>query len=293
MWKFALNPIQWFATPDGWVDPSVAPPLRQRLGTIAEHGFTAVQTELPPPEEEGAYFSLLAEYGIRPGPGYLSVAWSPEQGVNHKLVDNARRVAAAHARLGVDVVFVSSGMSKTATRVQLAAVGHEADQRRLASIADLMGAASAAMRAEGVTAALHPHVGTWIETEAETRWVLDNTSAGDLKFGPDLGHLAWAGADYLQLLTEYKARIPAVHLKDFNADIAAASRRDPAPYQKAILAGLWREPGYGDCDFDAAFGILGEAPDRWAVIEVDFPTTSTPGESIALCGSWLRRTFPQ
>ncbi|MEV0288785.1 hypothetical protein AB0H36_32090 [Kribbella sp. NPDC050820] len=56
-----------------------------------------------------------------------------------------------------------------------------------------VGVAAEAITSEGVTPALHPHVGSTIETEPEIRAVLDAVPASILSIGPDTGHLAWAG----------------------------------------------------------------------------------------------------
>ncbi|MFI6681590.1 hypothetical protein [Kribbella sp. NPDC050470] len=63
----------------------------------------------------------------------------------------------------------------------------------LPKVVDGVGVAAEAITSEGVTPALHPHVGSTIETEPEIRAVLDAVPASILSFGPDTGHLAWAG----------------------------------------------------------------------------------------------------
>lgn len=289
--KVALNPIQWFATADGWIDPSLAPPIRERMAVIAENGFTAVQTELPADGFDLEYAALLADYGIAPGPGYFSASWSKSKAEQSVLIDSARRVAARHAKIGVDLIFFSSGMSKDAIRVQHAAIGEGFDPYRLEQIAGFLDAVGAAMAGEGVAAALHPHVGTWVETEAETRFVLDHSDPANLHFGPDIGHLAWAGADHLKLVADYKARIPGLHIKDFDQTIAATARAERQSYQATVMRGLWREPGYGSCDLDALYSVLGRERLRWAVIEVDRPMAPSVAESIARCGVWANRFF--
>ena len=93
------------------------------------------------------------------------------------------------------------------------------------------------MRDEGVTAALHPHVGGWVETEHELRTVLDGVGPDLLAFGPDTGHMSWAGMDVPAVLRDYADRIVGVHLKDtFAAGIARAAA-DDLDYQTATRAG--------------------------------------------------------
>ena len=136
--------------------------------------------------------------------------------------------------------------------------------------------------------ALHPHIGTWVETEAETRAVLDAIPADVLPFGPDTGHLTWAGADTVGLLKDYASRIAGIHIKDLFLDAARRAREERLPYQKAVLQPLWTEPGTGDVDFDELFDALGDDFDGWTLIEVDRGNRATPEESIVLCGEWYR-----
>ncbi|MEV4018691.1 hypothetical protein AB0J35_50180 [Nonomuraea angiospora] len=46
----------------------------------------------------------------------------------------------------------------------------------------------------------------------ETRAVLDAIAPELLSFGPDTGHLHWAGADPAELITRYRDRVGAAHL---------------------------------------------------------------------------------
>ena len=45
--RIALNPIQWMASDDGWLDPSLAPEREELLGLIKKAGFDAVMAEVP------------------------------------------------------------------------------------------------------------------------------------------------------------------------------------------------------------------------------------------------------
>jgi inosose dehydratase len=284
--RIALNPLQFFATADGWLDPALAPPLAERLRVIAEAGFTAIQPEITADGDIDGYRAALDAHGLLAGPGYTRAVWAEDAGERAGGIEAAKRSAAAHARLGVDVVFFTTGMFDGTARTRRAAVGAESDERRLAAIAEHVQDAGAAMRAEGVAAALHPHVGTWIETEHESRYVLENTDPSDVRFGPDIGHLAWAGADYLAMVRDFRERIDAIHIKDFDLSVAAESRRLERSYRAAVSAGLWREPGDGDADLAGVDAAWKPRADMWTVIEVDAPAAPTAVESIRRCAAW-------
>ncbi|MFE4539345.1 sugar phosphate isomerase/epimerase family protein [Streptomyces scopuliridis] len=287
--RLAINPLQWVASADGWINPALAPSLDDQLSVIRDSGITALHSTVPGDLTPRAYAERLAEYGISPAPGYIPVRLSDDEPERRTFRDTAARVAAEHVALGVPTVFLAMGMAKDAERVARPAVGHLADQDRLEKVRDLLAEIAGIIRAEGVTPAFHPHVGTWAETEEETRFVLDTVDASVLAFGPDLGHLAWAGADATGLVRDYADRVASVHIKDLDLSLAAQARAAGWDYRKTVLAGLWSEPGHGSADIDGFVNALPDDFEGWLIIEVDRGAQPTPEESVRLCGEWAGR----
>ncbi|MGE3812373.1 MAG: sugar phosphate isomerase/epimerase family protein [Candidatus Nanopelagicales bacterium] len=287
--RVALNPLQYMATPDGWLDPGLAPALDEQLAFIAAQGFNAIQVAIPAGMTAAEYRAALDAAGFVAGPGYIQVRHSADAGERAASVDAVKAAAGDIAAAGGDLAFLAMGMTQDAPRVAVsAAVGHDFSQGRLDEIIEQLGAAAELVKAEGVTPALHPHVGTWVETEAETRAVLEAIPADVLRFGPDTGHLTWAGANTVGLLKDYASRIAGIHIKDLFSEAARRGREERLPYQQAVLQPLWTEPGTGDVDFDELFDALGDDFSGWTLIEVDRGNRPTPEESIVLCGEWYR-----
>ncbi|MER5789273.1 sugar phosphate isomerase/epimerase [Streptomyces sp. NPDC001980] len=284
--RLAINPLQWVASADGWIDPTLAPSLDEQLTAVRDAGITALHSAVPGDLTPQAYAAKLAEYGISAAPGYIPVRLTDDESEQQGFRDAAARVAAQHAELGVPTVFLAMGMAKDAERVTRPAVGHLAEQGRLERVRDLLAEIAGIVRAEGITPAFHPHVGTWAETELETRFVLDTVDASVLAFGPDMGHLAWAGADPARLVRDYADRVASVHIKDLDLGLAAQAREAGWDYRKTVLAGLWSEPGHGNADIEGFVGALPEDFDGWLIIEVDRGARPTPEESVRLCGEW-------
>lgn len=285
--KFALNPLQYFATADGWLDPALAPPLEARLEQIAAAGFTAVQSEVPASMTAAGYGHLLAKHGVQPGPGYVSLPWSDDVEERKAGMERAAALARNNVALGNPLLFLAMGMGREAPRVAHPAVGYDGSPERLAVVRDYLAQAAELIVAEGGVAALHPHVGTWVETADEARFVLDSVDPAVLRFGPDAGHLAWTGVDPAAVIGEYSDRVAGVHIKDFRAEIARRSREEGWDYRRTSRAGVWTELGTGDMDIDSVLNVLAQDFDGWIVIEVDRGTTPTPQESINMSGSWL------
>lgn len=108
-------------------------------------------------------------------------------------------------------------------------------------------------------------------------------------FGPDTGHLAWAGITPATLMTQYAERIAAVHLKDVHLDQAEAARRADANYFDATVTKfiVWTEPGRGDVDLLAAVRALPDSFHGWLIVEVDVPEAETNLASTQLSAEWI------
>jgi inosose dehydratase len=284
----AFNPLPWYFGADGWHQP-VGVTTRSVYEQIRSTGFGAVPVDLPEGTTVTEYRALLDETGLEPAPGYLQIPLAAAAHLAASL-EQARRTAAVHAELGVDHLFVADEFGPP-ERVACPAVGAAASDERVAVMADVLGAVADAVRSEGVHACLHPHVGTWVETEAETMAVLDAVAPELLLFGPDVGHLAWAGADYVGLLDRYRDRVGAVHLKDVRRPVREACLDARLPYLECASRHVFTEPGRGDLDLAAVVTAL-DGFAGWWVVEVDVPDQPSPLETARVCADWVRHHLP-
>ena len=281
--KIALNPLPWVLTPKGF-ELSV-PVLRQAFSEIATTPFKAIHAHPPAGLTPAQYRALLAEYGLVPAPGYYSTSFHKVP--TDQIVEDAKRHAAVQAELGNTEVFIAADVGEI--RMKRPAVGAEADPAVLAKVIDGLGAAAAAITAEGVRPMLHPHVGTGIEVEDEVHAVLGSIEESILGFGPDTGHLTWAGMDAVRIMSRYAERIGAMHLKDVHADQVSASKAAGATYHEATRERftVWTEPGRGDIDLLGALAALPESFKGWIVVEVDVPEAPTNLASTQISAAWI------
>ena len=280
--RVGLNPLPWVLGPDGFT--LTEPVLRTAFAEIRTTPFRGIHADPPPGLDAGGYRALLAEYGLAPAPGYFSADFHTVD--RRDLVEAAKRHAATQAELGNTEVFLAANL--TAERIAHPSIGY-GDDADLPQVIDGIGAAAQAISSEGVVPALHPHVGSTIETEPEIRAVLDGVPASTLAFGPDTGHLSWAGIAPATLMTPYADRIAAVHLKDVHLGQAQAARDADANYFEATVTKftVWTEPGRGDVDLTAAIGALPESFGGWLIVEVDVPEAETNLASTELSAQWI------
>ena len=281
--RVALNPLPWALGPTG-IEALAGARLVRVLGEVRRAGFDAVMADVPEGLSAVEYQALLSEQGLRPAPGYFAARFEQSQALP-TILDRARRCARQHAELGLSEVFVAGDM--VAPRLARPAVGTGFDAATLGAFTANLNRVGEAMAAEGVRACLHPHVGSLVETEHETRFVLDNSAPEAVSFGPDTGHLSWAGMDAAAVVADYAARVAAVHLKDVHRPVATRAVADRVSYHEATFdRHLWTEPGRGDVDLT---GVLQALPGftGWWVVEVDVPDRTTPENSAALSAAWV------
>jgi inosose dehydratase len=124
-----------------------------------------------------------------------------------------------------------------------------------------------AAAARGLAATLHPHVGTMVESGAETARVLAGSRVG---LCLDTGHLLIGGGDPVAVAREHPERIAHVHLKDVRADWAARVRAGEVTYTDAVEHGMYVPLGQGDVDVAAIVAALeGAGYTGWYVLEQD------------------------
>jgi inosose dehydratase len=285
--KISLNPLPWVLTENGFNQLSV-PVLRQAFSEIQTTPFKAIHADPPAGQSAHDYRALLAEFGLVPAPGYFSILFHETPVA--EVVEAAKKHAAVQAELGNTEVFIAAALDKP--RKKLPAVGADSDDPAvLQRVIDGLGAAAAAITAEGVRPVVHPHVASRIEVEEEVHAVLAGIEDSILGFGPDTGHLTWAGMDAVKIMTQYADRIGAMHLKDVHIDQAEAARAAGASYHESTREGftVWTEPGRGDIDLVGAIGALPASFAGWIVVEVDVPEAASGLESTQISAAWVEK----
>ncbi|HZV52077.1 MAG TPA: sugar phosphate isomerase/epimerase [Candidatus Dormibacteraeota bacterium] len=116
----------------------------------------------------------------------------------------------------------------------------------------------------GLTAAVHPHFGTQIETAAHVEELLERTRVGICL---DTGHFLLGGIDPALVPPE---RVVLVHLKDIDLALATAVRERRIGYHEAVRAGLYRPLGEGGAGIAEVVARLEASGYRgWYVVEQD------------------------
>ena len=143
----------------------------------------------------------------------------------------------------------------------------------------------------GLRTVFHHHIGTWVETPAETARLMEMTNSETLGLVFDTGHWAFGGGDPLADIEAFADRIWLVHFKDHDPGVAAQSRQFGWDGPASVGQGIFPELGKGDVDFPGVLRKLDEISYQgWIVVEQDvLPGLGTPLESATRNRNYLRQ----
>ncbi|WP_226345428.1 sugar phosphate isomerase/epimerase family protein [Agilicoccus flavus] len=290
--RVAVNPIPYWARPDG-VDkrPEV---FEEAFEDYRRIGIRAVKADVPDGMSAARYREWIGSYGLEPAISTVMAPLRDEDPAGGAGTDAApapggadrlRRFAADQLELGNTATMVIAPMTPDRTAAPPSTRGADLDARRIEATTRGLAAVCDVLRGEGLFPALHQHVGSLVESEAETRHVLETLGAERIGFAPDSGHLAWAGADPAALVGEYADRVVGVHVKDVFPDHLGGT---PTLDYHAVGATrrLWAEPGLGVVDLTAFLAALPAGFDGDIMIEVDVPSVESRYESARMAHEW-------
>lgn len=266
--RIAGAPISWgISEVDGWGHQLST---ERVLSEMAALGITA--TELGPdgflPEDPVAKAARLAEFGLTAVGSFLPVVLFDDD------VDPLPRVQReldAYAATGAGTLVLAAVTGQTGYDSRREELGEKEWQTLFANLDRAAELAASA----GVVAALHPHVGTLVETAEEVDRVLDGSS---IPFCFDTGHLMIGGTDPVEFARAHADRIAHTHLKDVSTDGIARVLAGELSYFEAVRRDvLYRPLGRGDVDVRAIVdSLLADGYSGWFVLEQDKVVEAEP-----------------
>lgn len=229
----------------------------QIIREVKELGLSAL--EYQPglfPEDAQAARALFADSGIRPAAGWVPVALAKAD--RREELETFRKAVSFLADLGAPIATIGaagpSGDFESGVRLSDEEWGYLG--AGFNEITDIAGEF-------GVKVAVHPHIGTAVETESHVERVLETSS---VEFCYDAGHIACAGADPVKIAQLIADRTAHVHLKDVNRQIADRMAAGEIGWAEAVGNGLFTPLGQGDLDLP---GILAAYKDYEGTIVIE------------------------
>jgi inosose dehydratase len=266
--RLAGAPISWgVCEVPGWGYQLSPQRVLAEMSTVG-----LVATEFGPegflPDAPQEKVALLASYGLVAVGGFVPVVLHDP---TRDVLGSITPVLAAFATAGADTLVLSADTGRTGYD-ERAVLDEDQWQTLLANLDRISDTAAE----HGITATLHPHVGTVIEQEPEVTRVLD---ASTIALCLDTGHLLIGGNDPARLAREVPDRIAHTHLKDVDADLAMSVHKGQMSYSAAVRAGMYRPLGSGDVDIAGIVAALeGARYTGWYVLEQDTVLGAEPAD---------------
>ncbi|OAN38769.1 sugar phosphate isomerase/epimerase family protein [Mycolicibacterium iranicum] len=264
--KIAGAPISWgVCEVPGWGYQLSADRV---LTEMRQAGLTATELGLEGflPTDTVELVQLLDGYGLSCVGGFVPVVlFEDDHDPADDLAGPLESLVAAGA--GVVVLAAATGLDGYDARPIL-------DERQWATLLSNLDRLADIVASRGLTAVLHPHVGTMVESRAEVDRVLTGSR---IPLCLDTGHLLIGGTDPLALTKEVPERIKHAHLKDVNAALAVKVQSGELTYTQAVAAGMYVPLGAGDVDIAGIVKTLEDHGfDGWYVMEQDKILDSDP-----------------
>ena len=147
------------------------------------------------------------------------------------------------------------------------------------------------MADENMPLAYHHHMGTVIETEDETKRLMEST-IDSVKLLIDTGHMLFAQGNSIKLVNKFSEKLIHVHCKDIRKDILDKSLKNDSTFRQAFLDGAFTVPGDGCIDYKPFLKILKEKNySGWLVVEAEQdPSKANPFEYAKIGYNYLNKT---
>ena len=142
----------------------------------------------------------------------------------------------------------------------------------------------------GVALTFHHHMGTVVQSAAETDRLMAGTDPTYVSLLFDSGHFAYCGEDPTELVRRYTKRIKHVHLKDIRPEVVAKVRENRWSFLEGVRQGAFTIPSDGCVEFDPIFACLAESGyEGYMVVEAEQdPAKANPLEYAIRARKFIR-----
>jgi inosose dehydratase len=196
---------------------------------------------------------------------------------------------------GKDIVVAEFGQAVNPLPVAVFANRPKFDDQQWAQLLEGLSHIGKIANENGMRLCYHPHMGTGVMVKEDIDRLMANTDPDLVHLLLDTGHLAFAGADPLQVTQQYAKRIKHIHLKDVRAQVIADAHAHGYSFCTAIENGVFTVPGdpEGAIDCGPILTALAEADfEGWLVVEAEQdPAKAKPLKYAKMARAYLRETL--
>ena len=287
--KLGIAPIAW--TNDDLPELGGENTFQQCVSEMALAGFTGSEVGNKYPKDPAVLKPMLQLRGIEICNAWFST-FLISKPYEETEVEFEKHVAFL-AAMGAKVVGVSE-QSHSTQGIQSQPVfedKYEMNDREWALLCDgLNRLGKLSLEKYGVALTFHHHMGTVVQSAAETDRLMAGTDPNYVSLLFDSGHFAYCGEDPTELVKRHAKRIKHVHLKDIRPQVVAQVRENGWSFLEGVRQGAFTIPGDGCVDFDPIFKVLAESDyEGYMVVEAEQdPAKANPLEYAIRARKFIR-----
>ena len=287
--KLGIAPIAW--TNDDLPELGGENTFQQCISEMALAGFTGSEVGNKYPKDPAVLKPMLELRGIE-----ICNAWFSAFLLSRPYEETEaafKKHVAFLAAMGAKVVGVSEqSYSTQGIQTQPVFEGkyemNDAEWDTLCNGLDRLGKLS--LEEYGVALTFHHHMGTVVQSAAETDRLMAGTDPAYVGLLFDSGHFAYCGENPTELVQRHAKRVRHVHLKDIRPDVVAKVRENRWSFLEGVRQGAFTIPGDGCVEFDPIFKVLAQSGyEGYMVVEAEQdPAKANPLEYAIRARKFIR-----
>ncbi len=287
--KLGIAPIAW--TNDDLPELGGENTFQQCVSEMALAGFTGSEVGNKYPKDPAVLKPMLQLRGIEICNAWFST-FLISKPYKETEVEFEKHVAFL-AAMGAKVVGVSE-QSYSTQGIQTQPVfedKYEMNDAEWAKLCDgLNRLGKLSLEKYGVALTFHHHMGTVVQSAAETDRLMAGTDPKYVSLLFDSGHFAYCGENPVEMVTKHAKRIKHVHLKDIRPEVVARVLSEHLSFLEGVRQGAFTIPGDGCVDFDPIFKVLAETGyEGYMVVEAEQdPAKANPLEYAIRARKFIR-----
>ena len=192
--------------------------MSEYLRGIAGYGFKGIQIS---GEQAGSpeFLIEMKRENIFPAEQYLAIPCTLDGPISSSESDSADTIRLA-SQAGVEMlVFAVDGSSDRDRCAGRADSGPQITPGGFTKLARYVEKFAALAAENGINSSFHPHAATYVETERETRILMEQIDSDLVGLCLDVGHWIVGGGDPIKAVNDYGNRITHVHIKDVSDEV--------------------------------------------------------------------------
>ncbi len=256
--RLGIAPIAW--TNDDMPDLGAENTFEQCVSEMALAGFTGCEVGNKYPKDTAVLKHALELRGLGICNQWFSsfILTKPMEEVEA----DCRKQLAFLKEMGAKIIGFSEQSYSVQGQMETPVFGHkyvlnDAEWKKLCEGLNYLG--KIAKEEYGISLTYHHHMGTVVQSLAETDRLMEGTDPAYVSLLFDSGHFAYCGEDPAAIIKKYIGRIKHIHLKDIRQDVVDRVKAENLSFLKGVRLGAFTVPVDGCIDFEPIFKTIEES----------------------------------